>query len=164
MTKNSGQDAGQDARQDAKQEGIMAEGDLGRILSREVFLYLLDLEVKRARRYQEFFSVLVMSLICLSNQDNGHSQQKCFEILSNLLREEFRDSDILGSLGEEKLAAILPYADASACNVARLRFEGSLKYCDFSQAGYEVKIDQICFPGDGTDINELVKKVINLSL
>ncbi len=143
-----------------REEG-MKEGKLGRILDRDFFLYLLDLEVKRARRYQEFFSVLVMNLSSISNQDNGYGQQDCYEILSNLLAEEFRDSDILGCLGEQKLVAILPYADASSCHVARQRFEGSLKYCEFEKAGYKVEIDQVCFPGDGTDINELVKKVTN---
>lgn len=138
-----------------------AGGELGRILNRELFLYLLDLEVKRARRYQEFFSVLVMNLCCLTKQDNGHNQQICIEILSNLAREEFRDSDILGNLSDDRVAAILPYADGSAANIARARLEGSLKYCDFEKAGYEVKIDQICFPADGTDLNELVRKVIN---
>ena len=135
--------------------------ELGRILNRELFLYLLDLEVKRARRYQEFFCVLVMNLCCLTNQDNGHNQQSCFEILSNLVSDEFRDSDILGNLSEERIAAILPYADGSAAAVARARFEGSLKYCDFEKAGYAVKIDQICFPADGTDVNDLIKRVVN---
>lgn len=136
--------------------------ELTRILNREFFLYLLDLEVKRARRYQEFFCVLVMSLCGLTNQDNGHNQQSCFEILSNLIREEFRDSDILGNLSDDQIAAILPYADGSAASIARARFEGSLKYCDFEQAGYEVKVDQICFPADGTDVNDLIKRVVNI--
>lgn len=137
---------------------------LGRILNRELFLYLLDLEVKRARRYQEFFCVLVMNLCSLTKQDNGHNQQNCLEILSNLIKEEFRDSDILGNLSDECIAAILPYADVSAGAVARARLEGSLKYCDFEKAGYDVKIDQICFPCDGTDVNELVKRVVNAQL
>jgi len=137
--------------------------ELGRILNREVFLYLLDLEVKRARRYQEFFCVLIMNLCCLGKQDNGHNQQNCLELLCNLVKEEFRDSDILGNLSDERIAAILPYADSSAASVARTRFEGSLKFCDFEKAGYEVKIDQICFPADGTDVNDLIKRVINIA-
>lgn len=136
--------------------------ELGRILNRELFLYLLDLEVKRARRYQEFFCVLVMNLCCLTKQDNGHNQQICLELLSNLVREEFRDSDILGNLSDERVAAILPYADGSAASIARARFEGSLKYCDFEKVGYEVKIEQICFPADGTDVNDLIRRVVNV--
>ena len=70
-----------------------------------------------------------------------------------------RESDILGSLGENCVAAILPYGDGTAGDIARSRFEGSLKYYDFRNDGYEVKVDQVCFPMDGTDTTEIVKKV-----
>ena len=138
----------------------MGKGELNRILNQEIFLYLLDLEVKRARRYQDFFYVLILDLNRIPSHDNGKGEQSCFEMLTNLLIEELRDSDILGSLGEKRLAALLPYADSSAGDAAKSRFEGSLKYCDFKNAGYEVKVDQVCFPVDGTDINGLVKKVV----
>ena len=136
-----------------------AEVELSRILNREVFLYLLDLEVKRARRYQNFFSVLILELVQLSNPDNSSGLYTCYKQLSHLLREDLRESDILGSLGENKLVALLPYADVSAGEQARSHFEASLKYYDFKQEGYEVRIDQICFPLDGTDTTDLIKKV-----
>jgi hypothetical protein len=91
-----------------------AEMGLSRILKHEIFLYLLDLEVKRARRYQNFFSVLILKLVQLSNKDNSRGLHNCYNQLSHLLREEFRESDILASLGENKLVALLPYADMSA--------------------------------------------------
>jgi len=137
-----------------------AEMKLSRILDREIFLYLLDLEVKRARRYQNFFSVLILKLVRISNKDNGSGLHNCYNQLSHLLREEFRESDILGSLGENKLAALLPYADGSAGGQARSHFQASLEYCDFKKEGFEVKIDQLCFPMDGTDTRDLIKKVI----
>ena len=137
-----------------------AEMGLGRIVNREIFLYFLDLEVKRARRYQNFFSVLILKLVQLSSKNNGSSLHNCYNQLSRLLREEFRESDILGSLGENRLAALLPYADASAGGQARSHFEASMEYCDFGKEGYEVKIDQICFPLDGTDTRDLLKKMI----
>ena len=137
-----------------------AEIGLGRILNREIFLYLLDLEVKRARRYQNFFSLLILNLVQLSNKDNGKGLHNCYNQLSHLLREEFRESDILASLGENKLVALLPYADVSAGGKARSHFEASLEYYDFKKEGYEVRIDQICFPMDGTDTRSLIKKVI----
>jgi len=144
----------------ADHSGKAEEGELNRILKQKTFLYLLDLEVKRARRYQDFFCVLVLKLKRLPSHDNGKGQQTCYQTLKNLLTGELRDSDILGSLGETELAALLPYADSSAGNVAKSRFEGSLKYCDFESEGYEVMVDQICFPVDGTDIRDLMKKVV----
>jgi GGDEF domain-containing protein len=137
-----------------------AEMELSRVLSREIFLYLLDLEVKRARRYQNFFCGLILKLVHLSNEDNGRGLYTCYKQLIHLLREEFRESDILASLGEDMLGVLLPYADVSAGGQARSHFERSLKYYDFKREGYEVKINQIFFPMDGTDTADLTKKVV----
>ena len=144
----------------AEQSGKSGEGKLSRILNREIFLYLLDLEVKRARRYQDFFCVLILKLSRLPSHDNGKEQQACYQTMADLLTEELRDSDILGSLGETGLVALLPYADSSAGDVAKSRFEDSLRFCDFKSEGYEVMIDQVCFPRDGSDTSDLIKKVI----
>jgi len=133
-----------------------------RILTRDLFLNLLDLEVKRARRYQNFFCVLVMRLNQLSDHDNGTRQTSCCQKLSHLLMGELRESDILGTLNEKCFAALLPYGDCIAGEVTRSRFEGSLKYYDFKNEGYEVKVEQVCFPIDGTDTAEIVKKVRKL--
>jgi len=141
----------------SEKEGKMG---LGRILNREIFLYFLDLEVKRARRYQNFFSVLILKLVQLSDKNNSSGLHTCYKQLSHLLSEELRESDVLGSLGENKLVALLPYADVSAGGQAKSHFESSLKYYDFKCEGYEVRIDQVCFPMDGTDTIDLVKRVI----
>lgn len=143
----------------ADQSGRWGERELSRILNREIFLYLLDLEVKRARRYQDFFCVIILKLSRLPSHYDGKGQLTCYQTLANLLVEELRDSDILGSLGETELAALLPYADSSAGDVAKSRFEGSLKFCDFASEGYEVAVGQVCFPMDGTDTSDLIKKV-----
>jgi len=133
--------------------------DLSRILDPEVFLYFLDIEVKRARRYQNFFCLLIMKLNHLSSHDNGKDFETCYKQLINLIEEEFRESDILGFLGENKLVALLPYADASGGSLAKTHFENSLKYFDFRKEGYEVMIDKICFPVDGTDTADLIKRI-----
>ena len=143
---------------DPSSEGATME--LSRILNRELFIYFLDLEVKRARRYQNFFSILILKLSRLASHDNGKGLQTCHEKLKHLLEEELRESDILGALAENTLVALLPYADISAGGHAKSHFEGSLKYYDFKSEGYEVMIEQVCFPLDGTDTPDIVKKVM----
>ena len=135
-----------------------ASWELGRILSKNLFLYLLDLEVKRARRYQNFLCVLLLSLRQSSNQGNGGGFRSCYKVLSDLLEVEVRETDIIGSMEGDQLAVLLPYADVSAGGYAKSRFEGTLKYCDFASKGYEVVVHQISFPADGTDIRDLLKK------
>ena len=142
-------------------QSIIGEG-VDRILTREIFLYFLDLEVKRSRRYQNFFSILVLRLHEVPNGENGNGLQACYRRLSLLLAEEMRDSDILGALGEKRLAVILPYADLFSGGNTRSRFESSLQFYDFNRDGYRVVVEQVCFPRDGTDTSDLVRKVVGI--
>lgn len=122
---------------------------------------MLDLEVERARRYQEFFCVLKLKLSRLPGQEEGKDLKKCYQSLGNYLRGELRESDILGSLGgDDQLVALLPYADPRGSELVRSRLEDSLKYFGFKDAGYEVMIDHFCFPRDGTVMEDLVHKLI----
>ena len=144
-------------------EGRIQEGtrvELGRILNKDIFIYLLDLEVKRARRYQNFLCLLLLNLEQFSKDNDGKSFQTCHQTLSNLLMEEMRETDLLGSLNGNKLVVLLPYADKSAGSNAKSRFEHILKYYDFKNKGYEVTIDQISFPMNGTDTIDLIKKAL----
>lgn len=135
--------------------------EIGRTLSRELFLYLLDLEVKRSRRYQNFFCLLNIKLYQIPGRKNGKSLPECYQKLARWLIEELRESDILGSLVDDQLVALLPYADRSASNRVRSRFQGNLHHYDLKNEGYEVMIDQICFPKDGTDTADLVRKIMD---
>ena len=140
-------------------QSIIGEG-IERVLTRDVFLYFLDLEVKRSRRYQNFFSILVLRLDEVPDLGKGKGLQACYRRLSHLLAEEMRDSDILGALGERRLAVILPYADLFSGGHTRSRFESNLPFYDFTRDGYRVVVEQVCFPRDGTETSELVRKVV----
>ena len=140
--------------------GITVETGPNRVLSRDTFLHFLDLEVKRSRRYQNFFCILILKLSELPHHGNNRELPACLQRLAHLLREEMRDSDILGTLEESRLAILLPYADLLAGGDTRSRFENSLRYYDFSRDGYYVEIEQVCFPRDGTDTPDLVQKMI----
>ena len=74
------------------------EEAFGRILNRGLFLFLLDLEVKRARRYQNFLCLVFFKIKQFSKEDNGGGLKACYQTLSDLLMEEIRESDIIGSL------------------------------------------------------------------
>ncbi len=139
------------------QERAMAE--LGRILNKDLFLYLLDLEVKRARRYQNFLCLLHIELSQLNGSD-GNDLRGFYLTLCNLLMEEMRETDLLGSLGENQLVVLLPYTDPLAGSHAKSRLENVLKYYNFRGKGYEVIVNQICFPMHGTDIIDLLKEAL----
>jgi len=139
-------------------KSFIGEG-VDRILTRKTFLYFLDLEVKRSRRYQNFFTILVLKLAEVPGRENGNGLQACYRRLSHLLAEEMRDSDILGAVGENRLAVILPYADLFSGGHTRSRFESSLQFYDFKRDGYQVVVEQLCFPRDATDTSDLIRKL-----
>ena len=133
---------------------------LKRILSKDLFLYLLDLEVKRGRRYQNFLSILILDLIALPKGDGGEDLENTYQMLITLLKEEMRETDIFGALGEKRLIVLLPYADLLAGDQAKSRFESILEHYDFKSRGYKVKVHQVSFPTNGTDTAELMKKLV----
>ncbi len=136
------------------------EGVLGRILNRDLFLFLLDLELKRARRYQNFLCLALFKIKPFSKGENGEGVSSCYKILSGLLKEEIRESDIIGSLGLDKLIILLPYADVKAGAYVKSRCENALKYYDLKEKGFEILIDQVCFPVHGTDTMDLIRKAL----
>ncbi len=74
--------------------------------------------------------------------------------------EEIRESDIIGSLELDKLIVLLPYADVKAGAYVKSRFEDILKYYDFKKNGFEIVVDQVCFPVHGTDTMDLIGKAL----
>jgi len=136
------------------------EETFGRILNRDLFLFLLDLEVKRARRYQNFLCLMLFKIKQFSQEDNGGSLKACYQTLSDLLMDEMRESDIIGSLELDRLVVLLPYADVKAGTYVQSRFEDALEYYDFKNKGFEIMIDQVCFPINGTDTMDLLRRAL----
>jgi GGDEF domain-containing protein len=140
---------------------VRGEKGVGRrILNKDLFLYLLDLEVKRGRRYQNFLSILILDLVALPEGNGGTNLETTYQMLTALLKEEMRETDIFGALGEKRLIVLLPYADLLAGDQARLRFETLLEHYDFRSRGYKVQVHQVSFPTNGTDTAELMKKLV----
>ena len=134
-------------------------GDQSRVLNRETFFHLLDLEVKRARRYQNFFSLLSMRLKRLTGRLEGGAPQDGYQKLCRFLSDELRANDILGALDGDKIVALLPYADTMAADSVKSRFEGNLRYFGFYNEGFELEMSRFCFPVDGTDTGDLIQKL-----
>ncbi len=143
-------------------ERLSAQAQLNtrRVLAPEIFFQLLDLEVKRARRYQEFFSLLILKLTPLSGAQNGDRYESSYQKLIRLAVDELRESDILGSISPSRLGALLPYTEQSDGIRIQSRFQRNLEPYGFAEDGYEVRIDQISFPLDGTDTLGLVKRIL----
>lgn len=131
-----------------------------RVLDQELFLFLLDLEIKRARRYQNFISLISIRInnnVKMERTVDIKNQQKN---LCEFLTLEIRESDIIASLGDDQLVILLPYADTKTCKKAKARFEEAIKYLDFKKSGIEISMDQFCFPVNGADSMDLINRFL----
>ncbi len=135
------------------------EEPFGRILNRDLFHFVLDIEVKRSRRYQNFLCLMLFKIKPFSQEDD-RGVQTCYRKLGDLLMEETRESDIIGSLELDRFIVLLPYADMKAGAHVKSRFEDALKYYNFK--GIEIKIDQVCFPVNGSDTEGLIQRALRV--
>lgn len=130
-----------------------------RILDKDLFLFLLDIEVKRARRYQNFLALLLLKVKPLLEKDSEKRLEESYKRLSNVVLQEIRESDLLGSLEKNRLVVMLPYADEAAGNYAKSRLTRVLEDCDFQNEGYNIMIHQTCFPLNGTNTEEIIRNI-----
>jgi GGDEF domain-containing protein len=138
------------------------EEPFGRILNRDLFHFVLDIEVKRSRRYQNFLCLMLFKIKQFSQEGDWGGMQACYRKLGDLLMEETRESDIIGSLELDRLVVLLPYADMKAGAHVKSRFEDALKYYDFKSKGVEIMIDQVCFPINGSDTMDLIQRALRI--
>ncbi len=132
--------------------------ELGRILNEETFLQILDWEVKRARRYQNYFSIITLRIA--DSVANKQAYKTSYLNLLDCMRHEARESDIVASMREKLVIALLPYADFDAASQTVSRLQDTLKIFDLGNGGPTIKIEQFCFPKDGVDTKDLISKLI----
>ncbi len=138
------------------------EEPFGRILNRNLFHFVLDIEVKRSRRYQNFLCLMLFKIKPFSQEGIAGGLEVCYRRLGDLLMDETRESDIIGSLEGDRLVVLLPYADVKAGAQVKSRFADVLKYYDFKSKGIEVVIDQVCFPVNGSDTVDLIERALRI--
>ena len=138
------------------------EKSTGRILNRNLFLFILDVEVKRSRRYQNFLCLMLFKIKQFPQEGDRESVQACYRKLGDLLMEETRESDIIGLLESDRYVVLLPYADMKAGAHVKSRFEDTLKYYDFKSRGIDILIDQVCFPVNGSDTMDLIQRALRI--
>lgn len=133
----------------------------GNVLNNQSFLFMLDLEIKRARRYQNFLSLLSLTFGHL-DPSLGEDASISFKTLANLVKDELRETDIVGQGGGNRLLVMLPYADMSGAHTVRERLEKILYEYGFGREGFTVEINEVCFPTHATSFDDLLLMAGNL--
>ena len=142
-----------------EQKGTMFVAE--QVFAREAFMHYLNLEIKRARRYQNFFSVMRFELELRDNHVDGiKKRESSLKSLLKLLREEIRETDILGQTRENEVMVLLPYCDCSGADVVNMRLSGVIRDFYFGNEEFNVKCGLACFPVEATDMLEILKKLV----
>ncbi len=128
------------------------------VFERDEFFRLLDLEIKRARRYQNFFSVMRFAL-----HENGARattvRAKSLNSLVKLLKGEIRETDVLGHTKKNEIMIILPYCDSSGADIVDSRLNSLIKEFRLGKDEFKIIFRLVCFPTEGTDMAEILKNL-----
>jgi len=121
-------------------------------LDPHIFLPLLDKELARAERYNQYVSILLLRLEGVSGQE----QSFWLERLAQVLADKVRKSDCFGGFEEGTLGVILICASAKNARIAleRLRVEALLCLSGGPQ-GITLKTSYAVFPSEATSLDSL---------
>ena len=121
-------------------------------LDPHIFLPLLDKELARAERYNQYVSILLLKLEGVP----GREQSFWLERLAQVLADKVRKSDCFGGFEEGTLGVILICASAENARIAleRLRAEALLCLSGGPQ-GITLKTSYAVFPSEATSLDSL---------
>ena len=128
------------------------------VFNRQSFLFFLNLEIKKARRYQNYLSVLSLNFGHL-NPSPEKSPSISLKTLAKLLKDDLRDTDVVGQGEANRLLVMLSYANVAGAHRVRERLEQTLIDYRFRENGLTIEIGQVCFPTHATNVEDLLRMV-----
>jgi hypothetical protein len=127
--------------------------------SNEIFDLILEMELKRSLRYQNFISLLLIEanprVTAARVEDNSTLSEK----MAALIRKELRESDIIGTYDRNTVRVILLYSDERVAGkiADRLRIWMS-NYFGVEGNHSNVSLGDACFPSQANDLGGLYRK------
>ena len=138
-------------------EGIMFSKS--HVFVREDFFRFLDLEIKRARRYQNLFGILRFEL-CNSKPNGTGNQGESLKFLLKLLQDEIRETDVLGQTEKNEVMIILPYCDSAGSRIVHSRLDALVRDLRLADNAFKINSAFVCFPMEGTDIQDILHRLV----
>lgn len=93
------------------QEGSSTDDDLTGVATRRIFYDVATTEISRARRYQQPLTVLLVDPDHFRDVNDTHGTafgDECLRTIADVCRQESRNTDIIGRVGGEEFAVLLP--------------------------------------------------------
>ena len=130
--------------------GNFCDAGTGALLS-GFFEYVVDWEIKRSLRYQNFATLLVLE------PDRKPRYSETLGTLVSLIRKNLRDTDIVGRLNDGKFGVLLLHADLDGAYITASRIVEHINNYIFSEEKGQhltVSIGAACFPTNSTSVDK----------
>lgn len=132
---------------------IPPEGFLTSFLSEDRFRLMLEMEMNRGIRYDQYVSIILV-------KNEGVDEHHHLSYGIDMLHKSLRTTDHRGILRDEMVGLILPTVDAD--DIANVISRISPKLCEHLVCYHrapcisQLKIGGACFPEHGTTVDELL--------
>lgn len=137
---------------DSNTSGLMSDG---------LFNSLLELELRRSRRYQYFTSLLMIEASVQLLDRLGKTERDSLHKVATLLRKELRETDIVGLRGDRIVTVLLPYSDRPSSRNVAARLSGwvsDLLAGVGEKVEAQIRVGGASFPSDATDLEGLYQR------
>ena len=118
--------------------------------NKEVFSALLEIELKRSLRYQNYLALLLVETqLGLPRGEPKNSGSK----MTALVRSVIRETDLVGALEQNLLTVLLLNSDNRTASLVANRLSNWVSQC--LGTGSRLSIGGACFPTHATDLQGL---------
>ncbi|MEK7851216.1 MAG: GGDEF domain-containing protein, partial [Deltaproteobacteria bacterium] len=148
-----------------KTEMMAITDELTKLYNHRYFVKSLNEELKRAGRYKQDLSLIMIDVDSFKNYNDTHGHLKGNDVLKEIARilaETVRDVDIVARYGGEEFSIILPQTDKEKAVLTAERIRAAVERFGFykgeTQPGGKVTISMgvAMFPHDGKASSDVV--------
>jgi diguanylate cyclase (GGDEF)-like protein len=124
----------------------------------------LDMEVARAKRYEETFSIIMLDVDHLKEYNDVHGHLQGSEVLrriAQVVSTALRGVDLLAKYGGDEFVIILPHTDGAGAKALGERIRAAVERAEFpgEEAGMKITSSMgiAQFPQDGETSRDLIE-------
>jgi hypothetical protein len=134
-----------------------------RLLTPNAFEFVLDGELKRAVRSQNYLTLVTLEASREWDGMTVAADQGTVEEMAQIVRNEVRDTDLLGCTGTGTLSLVLLDADLENSTRVIQRLIQRMDHYDFPTL-MRVSVGAACYPTDAVDAESLKRQARSHSL